>query len=128
MKKPDLIKKISSLELEDGEYCIISGGILVMYGIREETEDLDLYVSKKLFEKIKDKYELRPRFDKFPDLYELDSEVEVKVCDFSSDDVSYVDGYSVWSLEKQLEWMISNHRGKDKRNIQLIKDYLSKNS
>lgn len=127
MKKIDLINKINSLGLDDGEYCIISGGILVMYGIREETEDLDLYVTPKLFEKLKGKYNLKSRFDKFPDLYELDSEVEVKVCDFDAEDVSLVDGYPVWSLEKQLEWKISNHREKDKRDIELIKDYLSKN-
>lgn len=124
MKRNDIINKLESLNFDKNEYCIISGGILVMYGIKENTNDLDLLISHDLFNKIKNIYNLKSRFSKFPDLYELDSLTEVRVEEFDKNDVTYVDGYPVWSLEKQLEWKKNNHREKDLVDIKLIEEYL----
>lgn len=124
MNKVDIINKLESLNFDKNEYCIISGGILVMYGIKESTNDLDLLISHNLFSRIKNIYDLKPCFFKFPNLYELDSLTEVRVEDFDKNDVTYIDGYPIWSLEKQLEWKKNNHRKKDLADIKLIEEYL----
>ena len=42
MKKDELIKLIDSLELPKGEYYILSSSCLVLYGLRDKANDLDL--------------------------------------------------------------------------------------
>ena len=52
MKRDELIKKIEQLGLPKSEFMILSGGSLLQRGLREETADLDLSVSKKLAEEL----------------------------------------------------------------------------
>ena len=53
MNKEELYKLVEKLKLPITEYCILSGGSLVMHGIRENTNDLDIDITKKDFEIIK---------------------------------------------------------------------------
>ena len=42
MNKKEFEKYLDSLELDKKEYCIISGGSLLMHNLKEETDDVDL--------------------------------------------------------------------------------------
>ena len=53
------------------------------------------------FDELKNIYDFK-KSPKYDYLYELDDETEVAVLDFSEDDIKYVDGYPVQSLESQL--------------------------
>ena len=66
------------------------------------------------------------RSNKYSYLYELDDNIEVGVVEFSNNDIEYVYGYPVLSLELELEWKIKNNREKDKEAITKIKEYLDK--
>lgn len=123
MKKEEYLKIVDTLNLDKNEYCIISGGVMLMYGLREETGDIDLKVLPKLYEKIKQKYTLT-KSPKYSYLYELGENIELAVLDFSSEDVVWIDGYPVESIEKQLEWKLANHRVKDEADIRKIQEYL----
>ena len=58
MDKSYFIQRLNSLELPVGEYYILSSGSLLLYGLREEANDIDLCVSKELFEStLKEKYQ-----------------------------------------------------------------------
>ena len=52
MNKNELYKLVKKLELPITEYCILSGGSLVMHGIRKDTNDSDIDITKKGIEKI----------------------------------------------------------------------------
>ena len=49
MDKSSFIQKLNSIELPIGEYYILSSGSLLLYGLREEANDIDLCVSKVFF-------------------------------------------------------------------------------
>ena len=58
MNKEQLLDLLQELNLPKDEYYVLSGASLVIRGIREQAGDLDLCISRKLFEQIKDKYDL----------------------------------------------------------------------
>lgn len=124
MNKEEYIKKLDSLNLDKDRYCIISGGVMLLYGLKEKTEDIDIKVKPNYFEELKERFNFK-KSPKYPYLYEIDDETEVAVLDYNYSDVRMVDGYPVESLELQLKWMLENNRPKDREKIEIIKEYLN---
>lgn len=124
MNKEEYTKKLDSLNLDKDRYCIISGGVMLLYGLKEKTEDIDIKVKPDYFEELKERFNFK-KSPKYPYLYEIDDETEVAVLDYNYSDVRMVDGYPVESLELQLKWMLENNRPKDKEKIEIIKEYLN---
>ena len=52
MKKQEFIEKLESFGLPESEFIILSGGSLLMRGLRDETADFDLCASKALAERL----------------------------------------------------------------------------
>ena len=125
MTKKEYIDKLKSLNLDKSRYCIISGGILLFYGLCESTADIDIKVKPDYFEELKTRFNFR-KSSKYSYLYELNDETEVAVLDFDKDSVMIVDGFPVESLELQLTWMLKNNREKDREKIKTIRKYLGK--
>ena len=125
MNKKEFIKKLNSLNLDKNRYCIISGGVMLLYNLKPTTEDIDIKVRPDYFEELKLKYEFK-KSPKYDDLYELDDKTEVAVLDYNDDDIIIVDDYPVESLELQLKWMLEQNRPKDQEKIKIIEDYLDK--
>ncbi len=46
MTKKEFLEKIDSLNLDKKRYCIISGGIMLLYGLKETTEDVDIKIKE----------------------------------------------------------------------------------
>lgn len=125
MNKKEFIKKLDSLNLDKNRYCIISGGVMLLYNLKPTTEDIDIKVRPDYFEELKSKYEFK-KSPKYDYLYELNDKTEVAVLDYNDDDIIIVDGYPVESLELQLKWMLEQNRPKDQEKIKIIEDYLDK--
>lgn len=126
MNKVEYLKEIDKLNLDKNEYCIISGGVMLLYNLRDQTEDIDIKVTKKLFNELTSRFNLT-KSPKFSYLYELSNNIEIALMDFDKNDIVWIDGYPVESLEKQLEWKLSNNREKDKRDIKIIRNFLDSN-
>jgi len=126
MNKKEYIEKLNQLNLDKSRYCIISGGVMLLYGLKESTEDIDIKIRPDYFEELKRVYNFK-KSPKYPYLYELDESTEVAVLDFSDDDIRVVDGYPAESLELQLKWMEEQNRPKDQEKIKVIKEYLKRN-
>lgn len=124
MNKEEYLKKLDSLDLDKERYCIISGGVMLLYGLKDTTEDIDIKIKPDYFEELKTRYSFK-KSPKYLYLYELDDACEVAVLDYKKSDTRIVDGYPVESLELQLEWMIKNNRPKDQEKIKKIKEYLN---
>ena len=125
MNKKEFIKKLDSLNLDKNRYCIISGGVMLLYDLKPTTEDIDIKVRPDYFEELQSKYDFK-KSPKYDYLYELDDETEVAVLDYDDNDIRIVDGYPVESLELQLKWMLEQNRPKDQEKIKIIEDYLDK--
>ena len=125
MNKREFIEKLDKLDLDKKRYCIISGGVMLLYGLKDNTEDIDIKVKPEYFEELKEKFSFK-KSPKYPYLYELDESTEVAVLDYDEDNIRYVDGYPVESLKLQLKWMLENNRPKDQEKIKIIKAFLKK--
>ena len=53
MNKVEYIKKLEALNLDKDRYCIISGGVMLLYGLKEKTEDIDIKIKPDYFEELK---------------------------------------------------------------------------
>ena len=124
MNKEELYKLVEKLKLPITEYCILSGGSLVMHGIRENTNDLDIDITKKGFEIIK-KYFRPTLVDENKKLYKIIENIECFLDNNFETDIEFIDGYpcqslmSVYRLKKKL------NREKDQSDIIAIKKVLN---
>ena len=120
MNKQEYIESLEKLNLPKSEYIILSGGSLLLRGLREKSADLDLCVSKKLAEQI-DLYHA-PKDDKgFFTPYENCQMMD----DFDRIEFDIVDGYQCESLKSILDFKKRVHREKDLKDIENIEAYLA---
>ena len=104
MNKEQLLNLLEELNLPKDEYYVLSGASLVIRGIREQAGDLDLCISRELFEQIKDKYDL--------------TEDKKNECGF------YHISDSLEDLNTILDFKIKRNKPKDQVDIERIKEYL----
>ena len=116
MKKKEFLKVVDSLGLDKTSYCIIASGVMLMYGLRDECTDVDLKVSKELFQKMLKIYHMK-KSDRYDYVYELSDIIDVNCRNFNPNEITFVDGYPVESLELQLKWKEENNRLKDQEDI-----------
>ena len=122
----DILKVIDSLKLDYNDYCIISGGALVLYGIRDLTEDVDIFINKHGFDMLSKKYNIVSKENKYKDLFGIGDNIELLLREFDKTVVYNFNGYPVLKIEDILKWKEDNRRDKDLKDIELIKDYLEK--
>ena len=126
MNKEELLRLLNSLDLPKTEYYILSSGSLLLYGIRDKAGDLDLCVSKELFEKIKQKYNLTEKDKNEHGFYHISDEIEIIPETKENFKMTYKDGYPVESLESILKFKQRRNAPKDQKDIENIKKYLNK--
>jgi hypothetical protein len=119
MDRTEFIKTLEKFNLPKSEFIILSGGSLLMRGLREKTADFDLCVSKKLAEEI-DLYDA-PKDEKgffvpFPNCQMMDN--------FENIEFDVVDGHQCESLESILAFKKSANRPKDQKDIEKIEAIL----
>ncbi len=122
MNKTEYIKALEKLNLPKSEYIILSGGSLLMRGLRETSADLDLCATKKLAEQI-DLYNA-PKDDKgfftpFENCQMMD--------DFDRFEYDVIDGYQCETLQSILAFKKAKARPKDLKDIEVIERYLATN-
>lgn len=119
MKKEDIILKLHELNLDNNEYWVIAGAAMVLHGLREETTDIDLGCSKKMFNSLisfgyyLDKNELGYR------RISLNEEIEFFE-DWNVSNIDYIEGIPTASLQSIREMKIQMGREKDIKDIMLI--------
>ena len=123
MNREEFLARLDSLNLDKQRYCVLSGGVMLLYGLKETTADIDIKVRPDYFEELKTKFTFS-KSPKYPDLYELGDDVEVAVRDYDDKDVRAVLDHPVESLELTLQWMLEHNRPKDQEKIKIIQNYL----
>lgn len=126
MNKDELIKLVESLNFPNNEYYILSSGCLLLYGLREKVGDLDLCISEKLFNEIKERFNLTEDKKNKYGFYKLNDKIEVVVDSQEKFIHQYniKDGYQVQKLEIILRDKKKRNLPKDQMDIKNIERYL----
>lgn len=118
MKAEDIRRRLAELALDANEYRINAGGAMVLYGLREETHDLDVWCTKKLGDELAQRCEAQTlpdgtrRFVPAPD-------VEIYENMLPGETV-FLDGIPVAPLEDVLALKRRLNREKDQRDIAVL--------
>ena len=123
MDKTDIIEKLNQFPYDCSGYWVVTGGAMVLYGIKDHTGDLDLGCTKEMADALeRDGYLFKvgrdgKRFFRYGDTIEIFE-------DWLYDSVAAVEGIPLISLEGLLEMKRDLGREKDMLDIQRIKDHM----
>ena len=128
MKKIELLNLLKELNFPKDEYYVLSGASLVLRGIKEEANDLDLCISEELFNQIKDKFNLIQEKKNECGFYKINDNLEIVVD--KKDDFKMEIGkkYNLEDLQTILDFKIKRNKPKDQKDIENIKKHLEKNN
>jgi len=124
MNKVELLSLVENLNLPKEDYCILSGGALVLHGLREQTNDLDIDITKKGLEILKSRYVLKLVNESLQQ-YKVTDKIECYLVDNLESDIVYIDNYpcesliSIYNLKKRM------NREKDQADILAIEKVLN---
>ena len=119
MNRQEFIERLESFGFPKSEYMILSGGSLLLRGLREETQDFDLCVSAQLARKLDLEHcrkDEKGYYAPFPDVQMTDN--------LGSRPYELVDGFQCETLESVLALKRELMRPKDLRDIEVIEAYL----
>ena len=119
MNKEEFVAVLEEMALPKDQFIILSGGSLLMRGLRDTTADLDLCMTKKLAQDIK-LYD-SPQDEK--GLYNPRENVQA-MDDYDEKEFDLVDGYQCETLESILEFKKRLRRSKDLKDIAKIEKVL----
>ena len=125
MNKEQLLDILRELNLPKDEYYVLSGASLVIRGTREQAGDLDLCISRELFEQIKDKYNLTDDKKNECGFYHISDSLEVVVDEKEKFNMEICEPYNLEDLNTILEFKIKRNKPKDQIDIERINKYLA---
>ncbi len=114
MTKDEIFKELEKLDLPKDKYIVISGASLVVQGLIEETDDIDLACSKELFDKLD--WDVKRKYNsliKYKGVFDIDYDL------YDEKRVIEINGYRFMNLKACYELKKVMNKPKDKK---LIKD------
>ena len=124
MKREDVIKKVNELPWDRRDFWVVTGAAMVLYGIREETHDIDLGCTSALADRLEAEGNLCDRKPDGSRAFRIGGDVEVFE-NWLNDTVEQIEGIPVVSLSGLVEMKRRLGREKDLRDIRLIREYLA---
>ena len=121
MDKEELIKLLKSLKLNKDEDWILSSGALVMRGIYPDAGDLDIAVTEKGLQELKNNYNLKKKDNGW---YTVTDKIECFPDTKDSWKIEKYGEYNLESIEKYYKFLKKSSREKDKARIPLIEEYM----
>ena len=124
MKRQELIKLIDSMELDKEEFVVLSSGALVLRGIMDNANDLDIAVTSKGLKYLKNKYNLIKKDNEW---YKVTDDIEC-VLDNMETKKELLSNYYVQDINDYLEYLKGSNREKDKLRMTKVENYILKNN
>lgn len=121
--KEDIIKILKNMELPLNEYWITAGAGLVIHGVKETTNDIDLGCTThlvELFLKKGCKYIVEKDNTR---IVQINDTIEI-LENWFVDEIVIIDGLPVGSLESIKKQKAQLGREKDIKDIKIIDDYI----
>ena len=125
MERADILQQLAALNFDKSEYWVITGGAMVLYGLRPRTHDIDLGCTTKLADELEAAgYPVKRKEDGSRHIT-FNEDVEL-LENWLFDKVETVEGFPVISMQGLLELKRSLGREKDLRDIALIEAAMEK--
>ena len=120
MTKGEILQKLRDLSWPIRDYWVVAGGAMVLYGLRDETRDLDLGCTTARADALEAAgVPFRHKDDGSGRWFTLDRDVEVFE-NWLLDRVELVEGVPVISLQGLRQMKAALDREKDRKDIALI--------
>ena len=126
MDKAEIIKELEAFPYSREDYWVLTGGAMVLYGIKEKTSDIDLGCNRKMADILEqDGFSFKitesgNRHFKYSDHIEIFE-------NWINDTVTQVEGIPVITLAGLIDMKKELGREKDHKDIELIRGYLRHN-
>ena len=121
MNKEELLELIQSLKIDKEECWVLSSSSLVLRNLFDSAGDLDLAVTEKGLEELKNNYNLKQKENGW---YIVNDKIEC-VLDTKEDwKIEKYGDYYLESLTKYFEYLKSSTREKDKIKYEIVKNEL----
>lgn len=124
MNKKELLELANTLNLPKEEYCIISGGALLLHGLREQTNDLDIDITQEGLDKLKENFAVE-LINESRKQYKVTDSIECFLVDKLDSDINYIDNYPCESLISIYNSKKILNREKDQKDILAIQKFLN---
>ena len=125
MKKQEIISVLKKYNFDKSKYLVISGAAMVLLGIKEETSDIDIAVTKDYYNYLLDNY--NAIFDKYNvsnnKCYMIDNLINFGI-DYYDNKRIIVNDIPVQLSDRILDLKIYLNRQKDINDIEKIKKYI----
>ena len=121
MNRQELIELIETLEIDKEEFWVLSSGALVLRGIFPDAGDLDIAVTSKGLEQLKNQFNLKQKDNGF---YTVSDKIECVEDTKESWKYERVGDYNVQDINVYLDFLKHSNREKDKARIGLVEDYI----
>ena len=124
MNKEEVLQLLSTLRVDKDEFWLLSSGGLVLRNIYPDAGDLDIAVTDKGLEELKQNYDL-----KFKDngWFIVSDKIE-GICDGPKDKLKFqpeeINGYYVQNINEYYEYLCNSEREKDKNRIPIVEEYM----
>jgi len=130
MNKKELIELIKTLKISKEEFWILSSGALVLRDIYPDAGDLDIAVTNKGMEELKQNYNFISKDYELGVFYKVTENVEC-VCDGNKEELEFkperVGEFYVQNIYQYLDFLKNSTREKDKKRISLVEEYIKNN-
>ncbi len=123
MDKLGIIKELNRFPYSRDNYWLLTGGAMVLYGIKEQTSDIDLGCNKRMADELErdgylfDLSESGNRHFKYGDCIEVFE-------NWINDTVTVLEDIPVITIDGLIEMKEELGREKDFRDIAIIEEYL----
>ena len=107
MKIDEIKKIISDFSINNGKYCIVGSASLVIRGLKEKANDIDILITKD-------------EYDKIDDILKNDKRIDFIVKDQIDIIIEWYEGYPLQTLDEMLSNKIRKNLEKDKDTIAIL--------
>lgn len=125
MKKEEIAARLDAFPYDMDGFWLITGAALVLFGVREETEDIDMGCSTEAANRLEADGHLYQVTEDGKRWFKIHGEFEVFE-NWLYGSVEQLDGYPVMSLQGIREMKQRLGREKDLRDIQLIDAFVAR--
>ena len=126
MNKEEILKVLKKYNFDKDKYIVISGAAMVLLGIKEKTNDIDIAIKEEYYDYLLNNYSCT--FERVNEhnnkIYFIDDVINFSSSYYKSNFV-LVDDIPVQTIEDILELKLYLNREKDKKDIELIKEFMN---
>ena len=124
MNKQELLNLLKTLKIDLEEFWILSSSALVLRGIYPDAGDLDIAVTDRGLEELKNNYNLKYKDNGW---FIINDKIE-GVCDGKKEKLKYkpekIGEYYVQNIKEYYNYLLNSDREKDKSRISIVEDYI----